>query len=88
MKPETPPPESSSSSSETPKTRVKQTALFFVGGAGAGLLTFLGFGGVWQVTHFWWVMAAVTLSSGVLAVVFRKNFEAMLSALLDDAPPI
>ncbi|MGB3493166.1 MAG: hypothetical protein WBA57_10585 [Elainellaceae cyanobacterium] len=81
-------PESPSPSSEPSKTRVKSTALFFVGGAGAGLVTFLIFGGVWQVTHFGWVMAAVTLSSGVLAVIFRKNFQAMLSALLDDAPSI
>jgi len=55
--------------------------LFFLSGAGAGLIMFAVFGGIWQVNHFWWVMAAVSLSSGVLAAVFRKNFQAMLSAL-------
>ncbi|GEM_PF-1058621 len=77
-----------SPSSEPPKRSVKRTALFFSGGAAAGLITFLVFGGIWHVTHFWWVMAAVTFSSGTLAAVFRKNFQVMLSALLDDAPPI
>jgi hypothetical protein len=64
----------------------KETTLLFVGGAGAGLIIFVLFGGVWQVTHFWWVMAATTLFCGLLAVVFRKNFQKMLNALMDNAP--
>ncbi|HHP7244692.1 MAG TPA: hypothetical protein ACFE0H_08410 [Elainellaceae cyanobacterium] len=88
MKPEATKSDVPSPSSESSKRRVKRTALFFSSGAAAGLITFLVFGGIWQVTHFWWVLAAVTFSSGVLAVVLRKNFQAMLSALLDDAPPI
>jgi hypothetical protein len=65
---------------------VQQSLLLFLGGSGAGLVTFAIFGGIWQVAHFWWVMSAVTLSCGVLAVVFRKNFQELLSALLDDLP--
>ncbi|MEO0926147.1 MAG: hypothetical protein AAFY63_09775 [Cyanobacteria bacterium J06643_13] len=64
----------------------KKTVLLFSGGAGAGLIVFTLFGGVWQVNHFWWVMTATTVSCGLLAVVFRRNFEKMMSALLDNAP--
>lgn len=65
----------------------KETVLLFSGGAGAGLIVFLLFGGIWRVNHFWWVMSASMLSCGLLAVMFRHNFEKMLSALLDNAPP-
>ena len=64
----------------------KETAWLFSGGAGAGLIVFMLFGGVWQVNHFWWVMSASMVSCGLLAVVFRQNFEKILSALLDNAP--
>ena len=64
----------------------KETVLLFSGGAGAGLIVFMLFGGIWQVNHFWWVMTATTIVCGLLAVVFRRNFEKMMSALLDNAP--
>ncbi|MEL6929850.1 MAG: hypothetical protein AAFO95_14585 [Cyanobacteria bacterium J06600_6] len=64
----------------------KETVLLFSGGAAAGLIVFILFGGVWQVNHFWWVMTAITVICGLLAVVFRQNFEKMMSALLDNAP--
>lgn len=64
----------------------KATVLLFLGGAGAGLIAFMLFGGIWQVNHFWWVMTATTVMCGLLAVVFQRNFEMMISALLDNAP--
>ncbi len=80
---------SEQASSSTPNPNgVKASVLFFLSGASAGLIIFALFGGIWQVNHFGWVMAAVSLSSGVLAAIFRKNFQDMLNALLDDAPPI
>lgn len=80
--------QTSSLQSNPPQRSLKSGALFFVSGAGAGLIAFAVFGGIWQVNHFWWVMVAVSLLSGGLALVFRKNFRAMLSVLLDDAPSI
>jgi len=65
----------------------KETVLLFSGGASAGLIVFMLFGGVWQVNHFWWVMTATTVTCGLLAVVFRRNFEKMMSALLDNTFP-
>ena len=65
---------------------IKKIALLFLGGTGAGLIIFLLFGGVWHVNHFWWVMAITTVACGLLAVVFRQNFEKMLSALMDSFP--
>lgn len=88
MEPETKSPEHSTAPSESLTKSVKSTLLFFLSGVGAGFIMFAVFGGIWQVNHFWWIMAAVSLSSGALAVVFRQNFQAMLSALLDDAPSI
>ena len=58
----------------------------FLGGAGAGLVVFMLFGGIWQVQHFWWVMSASTIFCGLLAVMYRQNFEKILDALLDHAP--
>ncbi|MGF1494633.1 MAG: hypothetical protein ACFBSC_19730 [Microcoleaceae cyanobacterium] len=55
----------------------------FFGGCGAGLIAFAIFGGIWQVTHFWWVMLATTISCGLLAVLLRQPFKKMLSALMD-----
>ncbi|MGJ5674861.1 MAG: hypothetical protein ACR9NN_14805 [Nostochopsis sp.] len=74
------------SKARTFKETAKETALLFSGGAGAGLIAFALFGGIWQVNHFWWVMAATTISCGILAVLLRQNFQKMLSALMDDAP--
>ncbi len=71
---------------QTFKQTAKQTALLFSGGAGAGLIVFTLFGGVWQVNHFWWVMTATTISCGLLALLLRQNFHKMLSALMDNAP--
>lgn len=68
------------------KQTAKETTLLFAGGAGAGLIIFALFGGLWHVTHFWWVMAATTIFCGLLAVVFRQNFQKMLNALMDNAP--
>jgi hypothetical protein len=68
------------------KQTAKETTLLFAGGAGAGLITFAMFGGVWQVNHFWWVMVATTMLCGLLAVVLRQNFQKMLNALMDNAP--
>ncbi|MCC5659787.1 hypothetical protein LC608_22990 [Nostoc sp. XA010] len=68
------------------KETAKETTLLFAGGAGAGLIIFALFGGLWHVTHFWWVMAATTMFCGLLAVVFRQNFQKMLHALMDNAP--
>ncbi|MBE9129467.1 MULTISPECIES: hypothetical protein [unclassified Coleofasciculus] len=64
----------------------KETTLLFAGGAGAGLIIFALFGGVWHVNHFWLVMAATTIFCGLLAVVLRQNFHKMLNALMDNAP--
>ncbi|ACK68544.1 conserved hypothetical protein [Gloeothece citriformis PCC 7424] len=64
----------------------KEIILLFAGGAGAGLIIFALFGGVWQVTHFWWVMTATTIFCGLLAAVFRQKFEKMLDVLMDNAP--
>ncbi|GAB4366685.1 MAG: hypothetical protein Kow00121_04310 [Elainellaceae cyanobacterium] len=65
---------------------IKEIALLFGGGAAAGLIGFALFGGIWQVNHFWWVMATTTLSCGVLAVLLRQNFQKMLGALMDNLP--
>ena len=65
---------------------IKEIVLLFLGGASAGLIVFMLFGGVWQVNHFWWVMTATTVACGLIAVMFRRNFENMLSALLDNSP--
>lgn len=64
----------------------KETTLLFSGGAGAGLIVFMLFGGIWEVNHFWWVMTATTVTCGLLSVVFRLNFEKMISALFDNFP--
>lgn len=72
---------------DEPKARTtKEVALLFGGGVAAGLIGFALFGGVWQVNHFWWVMAATTLSCGVLAVLLQQNFQKMLGALMDSLP--
>ena len=63
----------------------KETGLLFSGGAGAGLIVFTLFGSIWQVNHFWWIITVTTVTCGLLAVVFRRNFEMMMSALLDNA---
>ncbi|WP_199333493.1 hypothetical protein [Oculatella sp. FACHB-28] len=68
-----------------PRT-LKQMTLLFLGGSGAGLILFALFGGVWHVSHFGWVMGTTTVSCGLLAVLFRQNFEKMLTALMDNAP--
>jgi hypothetical protein len=65
---------------------MKVITLQFLGGASAGWLTFMLFAGVWQINHFWSVMTVVTLFCGVLAVVYRQNFEKMFSALMDNPP--
>lgn len=70
------------------KQTAKETTLLFAGGAGAGLIIFALFGGLWHITHFWWVMAATTIFCGLLAVVFGQNFQQMLNALMDNAPGI
>ncbi|MBD2300689.1 hypothetical protein H6G80_05810 [Nostoc sp. FACHB-87] len=70
------------------KQTAKETTLLFAGGAGAGLIIFALFGGLWHITHFWWVMAATTIFCGLLAVVFRQKFQQMLNALMDNAPGI
>ncbi|MBD2256059.1 hypothetical protein [Pseudanabaena sp. FACHB-2040] len=68
------------------KETVKETSLLFSGGAGAGLIAFALFSGIWQVDHFRWVMGGTTLACGVLAVLLRQNFVRMLSALMNNAP--
>ena len=65
---------------------LKEKTLLFFGGASAGLIAFICFGALWQVNHFWWVMITTTIACGLLAVLFRQNFEKMLSTLLDNAP--
>lgn len=65
---------------------VQKTALLFLGGASAGLIVFFLFGGVWQVSHFWWVMAVTSVACGFFAVVFRQSFEKIFSALMDNFP--
>ena len=62
----------------------KEIVWLFLSVAGAGLIVFMLFGGVWQVHYFWWVMFAVIVSCGLLAVMFRLNFEKILDALLDN----
>ncbi|WP_346291373.1 hypothetical protein [Sphaerothrix gracilis] len=74
------------SSSSISKSTIKEVSAFFVGGAGAGLVAFALFGGIWQVTHFEWVMAATAMTCGLLAVLLRQNFKAMLNVLLENAP--
>lgn len=72
-----------------PKSKLstfKQAASLFLGGAGAGLIVFALFGGIWHVAHFWWVMTAITISCGLLAVFFRQSFENILDAFADNAP--
>ena len=86
MEPTDTPLKSEASQSEESSPSIQTVFLYFLGGSGAGLVTFAIFGGVWQVTHFWWVMATVTFSCGILAVVFRQSFSKMLSGLLDDLP--
>ncbi|MGF1481903.1 MAG: hypothetical protein ACFB4I_20885 [Cyanophyceae cyanobacterium] len=66
--------------------KMAKTVLLFLGGAGAGLIVFLLFGGVWRVNHFWWVMAGTTVACGLLAVGFRQSFQKMLGALMDNLP--
>jgi predicted cobalt transporter CbtA len=65
---------------------LKETTFLFVGGVGAGIIAFICFGAIWQVTYFWWVMTATAMACGLLAVLFRRNFKNMLDALLDNAP--
>lgn len=65
---------------------IQEIVLLFLGGASAGLIVFMLFGGVWQVNHFWWVMTANTVACGLIAVIFRRNFEKMLSALFYNSP--
>jgi len=77
-----------SKTTESEPRTVKETAQLFLGGTGAGVVIFFLFAGIWQVTHFWWVMAATTIASGLLAVRFRQNFEKMLDALTDNTPSI
>jgi len=76
----------SSPDSESQPRTLKETALLFLGGSGAGLIVFILGGAAWDVSHFWWVMAAVTLSCGLLAVLLRQRFEKLLTGLLDNAP--
>ncbi|MBD2446158.1 hypothetical protein H6G76_03095 [Nostoc sp. FACHB-152] len=68
------------------KQIAKETTLLFAGGATAGLIIFALFGGLWHIAHFWWVMAATTIFCGLLAVMFRQNFQQMLNALIENAP--
>jgi hypothetical protein len=66
--------------------QMKAITLQFLGGASAGWLTFMLFAGVWQISHYWLVMTLVTLLCGMLAVVYRQNFEKMFTALMDNPP--
>ncbi|MEL7225314.1 MAG: hypothetical protein AAGL17_10705 [Cyanobacteria bacterium J06576_12] len=59
---------------------------FFIQGAVAGLIIFLLVGGVWQVSHFWWVMAGTILFCGFLSAALRLEFEKTLGALMDHLP--
>lgn len=68
--------------------RIKETTFLFVGGVGAGIITFLCVGAIWQVTYFWWVTIATAMVCGLLAVLFRQTFKNMLDALLDNLPGI
>lgn len=74
-----------SNNSKSTKSTFKQRAWLFFGGASAGAIVAL-FGGLWQVAHFWWIMTAMTLVCGLLAVVFRQNFEKMLDAFSNNSP--
>lgn len=65
---------------------LKETTLLFLGGASAGLIAFICVGALWQVNYFWWVMITTTIVCGLLAVLFRQNFEKILTALLDNGP--
>ncbi|MGJ3251826.1 MAG: hypothetical protein ACFE0J_11935 [Elainellaceae cyanobacterium] len=75
-----------SNSLESKPPTFKAVVLLFSGGAGAGLIAFALFGGIWQVNHFWGVMVATSVSCGLLAVLLRKNFQAMLNAVMDNLP--
>jgi hypothetical protein len=66
--------------------QIKAVTLNFLGGAAAGWLTFMAFAGVWQISYYWSVMTVVTVLCGVLAVVFRQNFDQMFTALMDNPP--
>ncbi|MEO0533841.1 MAG: hypothetical protein AAF215_08225 [Cyanobacteria bacterium P01_A01_bin.123] len=74
------------SKSYTIKATAKKTGLRFAGGAGAGLIAFALFGGIWQVNHFGWVMTITAFSFGLLAVLLGQNFKKTLTALMDNAP--
>lgn len=63
-----------------------EALLLFCGGAIAGLIVFMLVGGVWQVSHFWWVMAGTTAVCGLLAVILRLEFQETLNALLESLP--
>ncbi|MGD1896233.1 MAG: hypothetical protein ACFB16_04680 [Phormidesmis sp.] len=58
----------------------------FIKGAGVGLIVFLLVGGVWQVSHFWWVMAGTSLFCGLINAVFHVGFKETLTVLLDNLP--
>lgn len=75
-----------SNSLESKPPTFKTVALSFSGGAGAGLIAFALFGGIWQVNHFGWVMVTTSVSCGLLAVLLRKNFQTMLNAVMDNLP--
>ncbi len=75
-----------SQDTESKPPMLKETVLLFFGGAGAGVIAFALFGGLWQVSHFWWVLGGTITCCGLLAVFFRQNFEKMLDALLKNAP--
>ncbi|NEP11818.1 MAG: hypothetical protein F6K14_16730 [Symploca sp. SIO2C1] len=75
-----------SKTTESKPRTLKQTAQLLLGGAGAGVIAFALFGGIWQVNHFWWVMAATIICCSLLALCFRQNFESMLDALADNIP--
>ena len=66
--------------------QIKAITLNFLGGAAAGWLTFMAFAGVWHISHYGLVMTVITLLRGILAIVFRRNFDQMFTALMDNPP--
>lgn len=64
----------------------KQILLRFLGGAGAGLIAFSIFGGLWQVDHFFGVMIATSMGCGLIALLLGQDFKKMLNSLMENAP--
>ncbi|MGP1371189.1 MAG: hypothetical protein ACTS3T_00065 [Almyronema sp.] len=71
---------------KSPSKTAQPVGWLFAGGASAGLIAFALFGGIWQVHHFVWVMGTTAVFCGLLAVLFRQNFQGLLKALLDNIP--